>query len=284
MAAPVSIAARPRARSTRGSSSIPPWCLSARTVATSTTALGRSPPTRQTMSKNFSIAHVRAEAGLGDHVVAELQADQVGDERGVAVGDVRERAACIRHGWPSSVWIRLGLIASLSSTVIAPAAPRSSAVTGLPPSKECATVIAPEPPAQVVQVARHGEDRHHLGGRGDVEAGLARVAVGAAAEAEVIWRSARSFMSIARRQPTRSASMCMRVAVQDRGVEHRGEQVVGGADGVDVAGEVEVEVLHRHDLGQAAAGGAALDAEHRPERRLAQAQHRALADVRRGPA
>ncbi len=50
---------------------------------------------------------------------------------------------CIRQGWPSSVWIRFGLIASLSSTAIAPAAPRSSAVTGLPPSKECATVMRP---------------------------------------------------------------------------------------------------------------------------------------------
>ena len=50
---------------------------------------------------------------------------------------------CMRHGWPSSVWIRFGLSASLSSTAIAPAAPRSSAVIGVPPSKECATVIAP---------------------------------------------------------------------------------------------------------------------------------------------
>ena len=50
---------------------------------------------------------------------------------------------CIRQGWPSSVWIRFGLIASLSSTVIAPAAPRSSAVTARPPSNECPTVIRP---------------------------------------------------------------------------------------------------------------------------------------------
>ena len=50
---------------------------------------------------------------------------------------------CIRHGWPSSVWIRLGLSASLSSTAIAPAAPRSSAVIGAPPLKDCATVMAP---------------------------------------------------------------------------------------------------------------------------------------------
>jgi hypothetical protein len=57
------------------------------------------------------------------------------------------------------------------------------------------------------------------------------------------------------------------------------EQIVRRGDGVEVAGEVEVDVLHRHHLGVAAAGGAALDAEARPERRLAQAQHRLLADV-----
>ena len=51
---PASIAARARARSVRGSSSIPPWCLIARTVVTSTAALGDRPPKRQTMSKNFS--------------------------------------------------------------------------------------------------------------------------------------------------------------------------------------------------------------------------------------
>ena len=86
-------------------------------------------------------------------------------------------------------------------------------------------------------------------------------------------------MSTARFQVTCRASMLVRVAVQDRGVEDRREQVVGGADRVDVAGEVEVEVLHRHHLGEAAAGRAALHPEHRAERRLAQAEHRAAADV-----
>ena len=49
------------------------------------------------------------------------------------------------------------------------------------------------------------------------------------------------------------------------------EQVVGAADGVEVAGEVQVDVFHRHHLGIAAAGGAALDAEAGAEGRLAQA-------------
>ena len=40
--------------------------------------------------------------------------------------------AWTKAGPPSSVWSRFGLIASRSRTVIAPATPRSSAVTGLP--------------------------------------------------------------------------------------------------------------------------------------------------------
>ena len=62
-------------------------------------------------------------------------------------------------------------------------------------------------------------------------------------------------------------------------VDHRGQEVVGRGDGVHVAGEVKVDVLHRHHLGVAAAGGAALHPEHRPERRLAQADHGLLPDV-----
>ena len=62
------------------------------------------------------------------------------------------------------------------------------------------------------------------------------------------------------------------------GVDHGGEQVVGRADRVDVAGEVEVDVLHRDDLRVPAAGGAALDAEDRAERRLAKGEHRIHAE------
>src|SRR5581483_11735771 len=69
-----------------------------------------------------------------------------------------------------------------------------------------------------------------------------------------------------------------RVPVQQVRLEHRREEVVRRADGVDVAREVEVHVLHRDDLRVARAGGAALDPEHRAERRLAQAEDRLAAD------
>ena len=48
-------------------------------------------------------------------------------------------------------------------------------------------------------------------------------------------------------------------------------------DGVHIAGEMQVDVFHRDDLGPAAAGSAALDAEDRTEGRLAQGEADVLA-------
>ena len=70
-----------------------------------------------------------------------------------------------------------------------------------------------------------------------------------------------------------------RVLVVEAVVEERAGEVVRGADGMDVAGQVEVEVLHRDDLAVAAAGRAALDPEDRAERRLADVDRGLLADV-----
>ena len=66
--------------------------------------------------------------------------------------------------------------------------------------------------------------------------------------------------------------------MKDVGVEQGGEQVVSGGHGVDVAGEVKVDVLHRHYLGEPAAGGAAFGAEAWTQAGLAQADRCLLAD------
>ena len=71
--------------------------------------------------------------------------------------------------------------------------------------------------------------RHDLGRGGDVEAGLARVAVGGAAERddEV---AQRAVVHVDRAPPAdRQRVDAELVAVVDRGVDQRGEQVVGGA-------------------------------------------------------
>ncbi len=92
-------------------------------------------------------------------------------------------------------------------------------------------------------------------------------------------RRARSFMSSTRRHSMRRAVETEGVAPIDVVVDQRREQVVRAGDGVEVAGEVEVDVLHGDDLGVAAAGRAALDAEAGAERGLAQAAHGFLADA-----
>ena len=59
-------------------------------------------------------------------------------------------------------------------------------------------------------------------------------------------------------------------------------QIVRRTDCMDIPGQVEVEVLHRNDLGVTAAGGSAFDPERRPLRRLANAGHDLLLEHAKG--
>ena len=56
-------------------------------------------------------------------------------------------------------------------------------------------------------------------------------------------------------------------------VEKRRQKVIGGCDRMKITREMEIQILHRHHLGIAAAGRAAFDAEARPKGRFAQSQH-----------
>ena len=138
-------------------------------------------------------------------------------------------------------------------------------------------MIAPSFRPQIGEVGRERQNRHHLARRRDVEARLGRDAVLGTAEAadDIAQRAVRD---IDRAPPGDGADLRL-VPVEPVRVDEGGEQVVRRRDRVHVAREVEVDVLHRHHLGVAAAGGAALDAEDGAERRLAQRQDRATADL-----
>ena len=60
-------------------------------------------------------------------------------------------------------------------------------------------------------------------------------------------------------------------------VKQCGQKVVCRADGVEVAGEVQVDVFHGNNLRVSATRSAALDAKHGTQRRLAQRHHHVLA-------
>ncbi len=111
------------------------------------------------------------------------------------------------------------------------------------------------------------------------KSGLPRVAVGDAAE-RTDDLTQRAVVHVHDAAPDDAARVdALLVAPVDVVVDQRRQQVVGGGDGVEIAGEMEVHVLHRHDLRIAAAGRTTLDAEIRPERGLADAGDRRLADA-----
>ena len=136
-----------------------------------------------------------------------------------------------------------------------------------------------EPRAQVEQVRGQGQDRHDLRPDGDDELRLARDPVLAAAQPDDDVAQ-RPVADVDDARPEDAVQVdAQRVLVVEAVVEERAGQVVGRTDRVDVAGQVEVEVLHRDDLAVAAAGRPALDPEDRTERRLADVDGRLPADV-----
>ena len=159
-------------------------------------------------------------------------------------------------GWPSSVCTRFGLIASLRTTASAPAACLSSAVTGSP-SYVCPTVMRPSRSRRSAR-SRATATRPMISLAAVMSKPVSRGAPCARPPRPVTtFRRFRSFMSMQRRHEIASGSRPDRVSVVEVRVDQRGEEVVRGRDRMEVAGEVEVQVLHRDDLRVAAAGRAA---------------------------
>ena len=132
---------------------------------------------------------------------------------------------------------------------------------------------------QVHEVRGEAERRHDLGCDGDVEPVLAGDPLHAAAQT-VDNVAELAVVHIDGALPHDLLGIDTEgVALLDMVVEHCGEQVVGSADRMEVAREMQVDVLHGDDLRVPAARGAALDAEDRAERGLAEREHRLLAEA-----
>jgi hypothetical protein len=140
-------------------------------------------------------------------------------------------------------------------------------------------MIVAQPALQVVQIGGQTQDRHDLRGHRDVEAGLPGKAVGHPAQPhDVVAQGA--VVHVHHPAPADAALVDLQlVAPVDVVVDHRREQVVGAGDGVEIAGEVEVHLLHRHHLRVSAAGRAALHAEAGAEAGLADADRGLAADA-----
>src|SRR3546814_2916953 len=110
--------------------------------------------------------------------------------------------------------------------------------------------------------------------RPDVEAALPREAVGDAAR-RTDDAAQRPVVHVDDPPPAYPAQVDAKlVAPIDMVVDQRREQVVRRSDGVKIAGEVAVDVLHRHNLCVTAAGRDALHDEARTDAGLAQTDRR----------
>jgi hypothetical protein len=139
---------------------------------------------------------------------------------------------------------------------------------------------AGEPRFQVGDAVGETQHRHHFARRGDVEAGLAGHAFGAAAETRDDCAQG-PVVHVHDALPRHAAGIEPgRIAVMQAVVDQRREQVVRTADGVEVAVEVHVDVHGGQHFRGTAAGTAALHAEDRSEARFAQGRRAAHADLR----
>ena len=245
-----------------------------------TTTCGRKPADAADDVHELLHPEVGREARLRDHELAELEGDPVGDDRVVAVGDVRERPRVHEAELPLERLDDVRL-----DRVLEQHRHRAGRLDLLGRDRVAVRRVADrdraELPAQIGEVGRERENRHHLARGRDVEARLGRDAVlGAAEAADDVAQLPVGDVDRATPRDRRDLGL---VAVEPVRVDERREQVVRRRDRVHVAGEVEVDVLHRHDLRVAAACGAALDAEHRPERRLAQREDRRAGRSCRSP-
>ena len=222
-------------------------------------------------------AQIGTKTGLGDHVVRELERGLGRDHRVAAMGDVAERPAMDecrvvlerlhqvgqhrlfqkhRHG-------TVGLeVAGVDRRTVATIGDDDPA----------------EPSLQILQILGQAQDRHDLGRDRDVEPGLPGKAVGDPAERghDV---AQRPVVHVDHPAPDHPANVDVElVAPVDVVVQHRREQVVRRRDRVEVTGEMEVDLLHRHHLGMATAGSTTFHPEARPERRLANADRGPLAE------
>ena len=230
--------------------------------------------------EEFFRAEVCAEARLGDGVLAHFERHSRCENGVAAVGDIGKGSAVDECGSALKGLDEVGLDGVLQKSShradsLEVARGDGLSVVGVRNDNAGKTRL------QVGNIGGKAENRHYLACNRYVEAVLARSTVCLAAET-VHHEAELPVVHVNAALPCDSARVDIQgVALLDMVIEHCSQQIVCRAYGVEVTGEVEVYILHRYDLRIAAAGGAALDAEHGTERRLSQRDRDLLADARK---
>ena len=217
---------------------------------------------------------VGAKAGLGNGNIAKAHSHTRGHDRVAAVGNVGEGTAVDKRRRALECLNQVGFERILEQGSHGTLSLKVAGADGL-----AGIAVADDDLAQalleVVDARGQAQDCHDLGGNGDIEAVLARHALGLAANA-VDNMAQLTVVHVDDALPGDALNVNTElVALLNMVIKHGGQQVIGGTDGMEVTGKVQVDILHGDDLSPAAAGSTALNAKDGAERRLAQG-HSAL--------
>ena len=231
--------------------------------------------------QEFLRSQVRAEARLRDGVVRQLHGKAGGHDGVAAMGDVGEGPAVDKGGGALQGLDQVGLECVLEQGGHGPLG--FQVVGGDGPAL---VGVARHHPAQagfqVQDIAGEAQHRHDLAGDGDVEAVLPGHALHPASQA-VHNVPELAVVHVHAALPGNLFDINPQgVPLLDVVVQHGRQEIVGRADGVEVPGEMEVDVLHGHHLGVAASGRAALHAEDRAQGGLPQGNQRLLPQAAEG--
>ena len=227
-----------------------------------TTAVG--PETRLAADDvhEFFAAQVGAEPCLGHHVIRQFQRTTRSNDRVGAVSDVGKGAAVDKSGRVFNGLNQVGPDRVLEQSRHGTVDIEVADIDGFFVEGIGAQDVS-QPPLEIRQVGRQTEDRHDLRGHGDLETALPRDAVNRAAQTDDDVAQG-AIVHIQDTLPDNAPRIDIEgIALMDVVVDHSGQKVVGLPDGVNITGEMEIDVLHGQYLRIAAAGCAALEAETR---------------------
>ena len=211
---------------------------------------------------------VRPKTGFRHHVVGKFQRRLRGNDRVAAMRDIGKRTAMDkgRIVLQRLDKVRLhGLCKQHRHCPVRLDVPAVDwlAVAGVGDNDIAQTAL------QICQIVGKAEDRHDFRGHSNVKPGLPRETVRHTAERgrDLTKRPVVHVHDPAPDHPARIDAQ--RISPVDVVVDHRGQQVVRRSDRMEVASEMEVHLLHRHNLRMATTGSPTLHPEAGPEGGLA---------------
>ena len=221
---------------------------------------------------------ISPEARFGDHIIRQLQRRSRRHDRVAAMRDIGKRAAMHKGG---VIFERLHEIRH--QRVFQKHGHRPRCLQVFRQHLPLVTLLADNDLAnaalQIFNRSGQAQDRHDLRGNRDVKARFTRIAIGHTTQrADNL--AQRPVVHVHDPTPSHTTRVdAQLIAPINMVVDQGRQQIMGRGDGVEIAGKVQVDVFHRHDLRITATRRPALHAKARPQGRLAQADHRLLADA-----